>query len=209
MGQIILHYGITVLGSYLIGAIPFSYILGRVFAGIDIRKMGSGNPGATNLYRHAGPILGVPALLLDAAKGVVPVVLFSHLFGEPYLAYIAAACAVIGHMYTVFLGFKGGKGVATAAGVMIAVSWQLVLVALAVFVVTVAIFRYISLGSIMAATSIIVGSILFVIFGFGGYDWIFPVFCGIFGVLIITAHRKNIKRIITGEESKFSFKKKT
>jgi glycerol-3-phosphate acyltransferase PlsY len=112
-------------------------------------------------------------------------------------------------MYTIFLGFKGGKGVATSLGVMLAISWQITLIALGVFVLTVIIFRYISLGSVLGAVSIIVISILFPLFKIGGYDWVLPVFCGIFGLLIIFAHRANIKRIFSGEENKFMLRKKT
>lgn len=209
MWETILYYVITAVASYLFGALPFSYLLGKIFAGIDIRTMGSGNPGATNLYRNAGPKFGIPALILDVAKGVIPVVVFPLIFGEHHLIYIAGACAVTGHMYTIFLGFKGGKGVATSLGVMLAISWQITLIALGVFVLAIIIFRYISLGSVLGAVSIIVVSILFPVFGIGGYDWVLPVFCGIFGLLIIFAHRTNIKRIIKGEENKFTLRKKT
>lgn len=209
MWEIIIYYIITGIASYLIGAIPFSYLLGKLLAGMDIRKMGSGNPGATNLYRNAGPKLGIPALILDVAKGVIPVLVFPLVFGEHHLMYIAGACAVAGHMYTIFLGFKGGKGVATALGVMVAISWIMTVIALGVFVLTVAISRYISLGSVTGAVSIIVVSILLPIFHIGGFDWVLPVFCGIFGTLIILAHRTNIRRLFNGEENKFTFKKNT
>ncbi|MCP4230859.1 MAG: glycerol-3-phosphate 1-O-acyltransferase PlsY [bacterium] len=208
MWEIIIYYAITAVASYLLGAVPFSFLIGKIFAGIDICDMGSGNPGATNLYRNAGPAYGLPALVLDIAKGLVPAILLPLNFGEHHLVYVAGACAVAGHMYTVFLGFKGGKGVATALGVMVVISWEITFIALGVFVLTVIIFRYVSLGSVLAAVSIIVVSIIFPVFGIGGYDWVLSLFCGVFGLLVIFAHRKNIKRLLRGEEGKFSPGKK-
>jgi glycerol-3-phosphate acyltransferase PlsY len=204
--NVIIAYAVTVLGAYFLGAIPFSFILGRLFGGVDLRQVGSGNPGATNLYRSCGPVLGIIGLSLDVAKGAIPVLVFPLIFSPAYIVYAAGAAAVIGHMYTIFLGFKGGKGVATAAGVMLAISWQISLIALGIFLLVVIIFRFISLGSISAAVSIIISSILLPLFRVGGYDWALSIFCGVFGVLIIIAHRKNIKRLLKGEENKFSLK---
>jgi len=203
-----LAYPITATAAYLLGAVPFSWVLGRVFVGVDIRTVGSGNPGATNLFRINKP-LGVVGLLLDVAKGFFPTILLPIIFGNPYLTFVAAALAITGHMYTVFLGFRGGKGVATAVGAMLAVNWLIAVVAFSVFLVVLALFRYVSLGSICAAASIYVLSVLIPYLQSGAFNVPLIVFCWLFAAAIIYAHRANVRRLLRGEEKKFGVKRET
>src|ERR1700744_381284 len=152
-------YLIVGVVAYLLGSIPFGLILVRIFRKQDIRTQGSGNIGATNVIRSGGKGLGAVTFLLDAAKGYFAVLLAwqigSHLHQTQYqtqnLAATAAVCAILGHIYTVWLGFKGGKGVATAFGVFIALAPWPALASLGVFVLVFAVSRYVSLGSILAA----------------------------------------------------------
>ena len=193
--------------SCIVGALPFSWFLGKL-AGIDLRRVGSGNPGATNLYRAAGAQWGVPGLLLDVAKGVAPVAAAQWLF--PHLAaagVLAAAAAISGHIWTPFLGFRGGKGVATAAGSFLALNPLLILVAFAVFLAVVAATRYVSLGSISAAGAAFAGSFTVPLILRRPVDPYFVVFCGVCTGVIIYAHRRNISRMLAGTESKLGVRK--
>ena len=147
--------------SYLLGSIPFGYILVRIFQGVDVRSIGSGNIGATNVARSGSKGLAIATLVLDAFKGWLPVFLVLTLPVVPAsspvqlhtLATFAALMAVIGHMFPVWLGFKGGKGVATGLGVFLALAPKVVLITLALFLVIVALTRYVSLGSILASAA--------------------------------------------------------
>lgn len=200
----------AVLLGYLCGALPFGLWIGRIFRGVDVRTLGSGNLGATNVYRSLGPGLGLLTLLLDAAKGAVPVVLAPHLPGAAALpggidtaSILAGLSAVAGHVWTFLAGFKGGKGVATTAGVLLALSPPAFGVFALVFVVTVAISRYISLGSML-------GSVAFAIalaWSPGGV--MSPRFMvGVaIAVLVILRHRENIARLRRGEERRFSLRR--
>lgn len=198
------HYIVVAAGAFAAGSIPFSWILGRYGAGIDLLKIGSGNPGATNLYRTAGWQWGIPALLLDAAKGFVPVILSRVVFPETVAVDIVAATAAIaGHVWTPLLRFKGGKGVATAAGAFLGLNPWLVLIAVAVFILVVAITRYISIGSIIGSLVAFTGSFLLPVISGKAVNVPFVVFCGVCAAVIVFAHRKNIRRILKGEESKW------
>src|SRR5215207_11200817 len=140
------------LASYLVGAIPTSYLVGRLFRGIDLREHGSRNLGATNLYRVLGWRYAIPVGLLDGAKGMIPVLVFAPRFSSSELfALICGLVAVVGHVFSVFVGFKGGKGVATAAGVMLGLTPAPLGIALAVWVTLVFLTGYVSVGSIAAA----------------------------------------------------------
>lgn len=187
---------ILVLGSYLLGSIPTGLLLAKA-AGVDIRSSGSGNIGATNVYRTLGRTVGVLTLVGDCLKGLIPVLVARYL-GLPD-AWIAAAglAAFLGHVYTVFLGFKGGKGVATALGVFLGVSPLAVLGALVIFVLLVWKWRYISLGSIAAAAAMPLM-----------VAWLDrrPLLVGmtvIVSVLVIWKHRENISRLRAGTENRF------
>lgn len=187
---------ILVLGAYLLGSVPTGLLLAKA-AGVDIRSSGSGNIGATNVYRTLGRTVGVLTLVGDCLKGLIPVLAARYL-GLPD-AWIAAAglAAFLGHVYTVFLGFKGGKGVATALGVFLGVSPLAVLGALVTFVLLVWKWRYISLGSITAAAAM---PFLVALLDRR------PLLVGmtvVVAALVIWKHRENIARLRAGTENRF------
>ena len=143
------------IAAYFLGSIPFGLILAKLFGGADVRKAGSGNIGATNVARVVGPIAGILTLLLDAAKGSAAVLLAARLTNENATWMMVAAFFVLfGHCYPVWLKFSGGKGVATAAGIFLALSPYALLGALLLFILVVVYWRYVSLGSIAAASAI-------------------------------------------------------
>ena len=184
------------VAAYLVGSIPTGLLLGKA-AGIDVRASGSGNIGATNVYRTVGRKLGIATLVGDCLKGLLPVLLARYLGLSVAMVALVGLCAFIGHVYTIFLGFKGGKGVATALGVFLGISPLSVLGALAVFIATVAVWRYISLGSILAAA---VMPLIVWLQGSG------PEVSGmtlVVAVIVIWKHRTNIARLRDGSESKF------
>jgi len=186
------------LASYLIGAIPCGVVLTRIVGSEDIRKAGSGNIGATNVYRVAGRKLGVATLVLDALKGVIPVWVALRVFPDsPASVALVAAATFLGHLYPVYLGFKGGKGVATALGIFLVLSPLGVLAALVIFVALVWKWRYISLGSVCAAAAC-----PFLILYFERSLELFAV--GLFiGGMVIVRHRANIGRLLDGTENRF------
>ena len=198
----------TVAVSYLLGSIPFGYLLVRIFRGQDVRQTGSGNIGATNVARTGSKGLAIATLLLDALKGYIAVMLAfllaARALADPGQTYTAAAlagfCAVLGHMFPIWLRFKGGKGVATALGAFTALAPRAILVALVVFVVVVALTRYISLGSMAGAA----------VFPFAAW-WLNPftrtpsvlVLIAASSFLIIIRHKDNIRRLLAGSENRF------
>jgi acyl phosphate:glycerol-3-phosphate acyltransferase len=197
-------YLLTAVFSYLSGSIPFGYLLVRIFRGEDIRASGSGNIGATNVSRKS-PKLGLVTLALDALKGLVPVMIalpFARRCGvDPYvLASLAAFGAIVGHVFPVWLRFRGGKGVATGLGSWIALAPRGVLVMVIVFVVMVALFRYISLGSITAAAIFPAAARLL-----NDYHETpaVLVFMAASSLLIIAKHHRNLRRLLAGTENKF------
>ncbi len=214
---------IIILLSYLVGSIPNSIIISKAVKGIDIRKHGSGNAGGTNVMRVLGWKHGFLVILLDALKGAIAVVVIARLHYGPLpftnispfddftlVQIIAGMAAVVGHIWTIFAGFKGGKGIATALGMMLMLITIDMLIALGVFVLVVSISRYVSLGSIL--TAIAVPSVLYIrenVFhvDITGYDILFP-FIVAMSLLVIFTHRKNLVRLFNGSESKISFKKK-
>jgi len=187
-----------VVFAYLLGSIPVGVILGRL-KGVDPRKMGSGNIGATNVMRAAGKKLGVVTLILDAAKGFLPVVLATVLGVHVYVIALVGLAAFLGHVFPVFLRFKGGKGVATALGVYLAVSPVTILGAFVVFVIVAAIWRYVSLASMIGAMAVPIGLYLI------GAPWSFVVMAVLITLVVIVRHKDNIARLVKGTESKLSF----
>lgn len=187
---------IFVIGAYLIGSIPTGLLLGKAF-GVDIRTTGSGNIGATNVYRTLGRKVGVMTLVGDCLKGLIPVLVAKHL-GLPDLGLAAIGLAAfLGHVYTVFLGFKGGKGVATALGVFLGLSPLSVLLALAVFVGVLLKWRYVSLGSIVAAAAMpVIVAVL-------DQRLIMVAVTAVISCVVIQKHRENIRRLQAGTENKF------
>ncbi|OEU74456.1 MAG: acyl-phosphate glycerol 3-phosphate acyltransferase [Desulfuromonadales bacterium C00003093] len=189
---------LLLFAAYLIGAIPTGIIMTKLAGGEDIRKTGSGNIGASNVYRVAGRKLGVVTLIGDCLKAVIPLLIASQFFAcaGATLALVGLA-AFLGHCYPVYLGFKGGKGVATALGVFLIISPQTILCALAVFALILWRWRYISLASISAA-----GIAPFLTLLFERSLAIFLITLIIAGV-VIWRHRANIDRLLTGNENKF------
>ena len=185
--------------SYLVGAIPTSYLAGRIFRGIDLRKHGSGNLGATNLYRTLGWKYAVPVGLLDIAKGVVPVVLIAPLVsGSQRVAVACGVAAVIGHVYSVFVRFRGGKGVATAAGVMLGLAPVAIAALLVIWIAIVFATGYVSLGSIVAASLLPLAVWLL----HPGTRALLPVIA-LVAAGIVWLHRANIRRLLAGTENRF------
>lgn len=186
--------------AYLIGAIPCGIVLTRLFGKEDIRQAGSGNIGATNVYRVAGRGLGIATLVGDALKGVLPTLFAAQATGfSPAQVALVAAATFLGHLYPVYLGFKGGKGVATALGIFWVLSPMAVLVAFAVFALVLWKWRYISLGSISAAAAI-----PWLVLFFEGSAALFVAALFI-AAMVIVRHRTNIERLKNGSENTFNF----
>jgi acyl phosphate:glycerol-3-phosphate acyltransferase len=196
------------VAAYLLGSIPFGLLLAKLFAGADVRKEGSGNIGAANVARVVGPLAGVLTLVMDAAKGAGAVLLGARLSGDSATwMMIAGLAALIGHCYSIWLNFKGGKGVATAAGVFLVLSPISCLGSILLFALVAVFSRYASLGSIAAAAAM---PLLIYLFWAPHHA---PPPMITFGslaaaLLIIYKHDANIQRLVQGEEPKFSFGKK-
>lgn len=188
------------LASYFLGAIPTSHLVSRIFARIDLRQHGSGNLGATNLYRVLGWRYAVPVAFFDMAKGAIPVLIFAPQASDSTLFALACGvAAIVGHVFSVFVGFKGGKGVATAAGVMLGLTPLALGVAALVWVVLVRLTGYVSLGSIVAAAVLPVAVYLLERPIQREILWIDVAIAA--GVIVL--HRGNIQRLIRGTESRF------
>lgn len=195
---------ISAVTGYLLGSIPFGYLLVRAFRGADIRTTGSGNIGATNVARTS-PLLGIITLLLDVLKGIAAVALASRIFpGSKTLALIAACGAICGHVFPVWLRFRGGKGVATGLGSFLLLTPKAILLAVGFFVGMVAAFRYISLASITAAGSLPIFAVL--LSEAPGGTEIALVATGSF--LVIVKHHQNIRRLLSGTEPRFQLRRK-
>ncbi|MBN1595639.1 glycerol-3-phosphate 1-O-acyltransferase PlsY [candidate division FCPU426 bacterium] len=193
---------LVLAASYVLGSLPSAYLYAAM-RGVDIRKVGSGNPGATNVVRVFGVLPGILVLLLDAAKGFAAVQWLPHLTPVADADWLRVGCglaAIAGHTYTVFLRFKGGKGVATACGVFLGLAPQSALLALVPFVLVVAVTRYISAGSLAAA--LLFPPIIWFM-GEGGQNAIVFIMAVATGMMIILRHRANIHRILKGTENKF------
>ena len=196
---------VTLPIAYLLGSIPFGYLLVRFVRHEDIRTVGSGNIGATNVLRSGAKGLGIATLLLDLLKAYAAVVFARHLAPQNYdLAVGAAVAAVLGHVFPVWLGFRGGKGVASALGVFLALVPMAALVSLAVFVVVVLLSRYVSLASILGAAVMPIAGIALVSVRspmvIGGFIFL--------SLLVIVKHQANIRRLLAGTEHRFGAAKK-
>jgi len=189
--------------AYLLGSIPFGYILVRLFRKQDVREQGSGNIGATNVARSGGTKLGIVTLILDVGKAYAAVEIAKHLAPGNYdVAVAAAVAAIMGHIFPVWLGFRGGKGAASALGVILALTWPSAIGILLVFIAVFALTRYVSLASI-------IGSATFPLFGFYFVAQHTPMvkFGFVFiSILIIVKHHDNIRRLMNGTESRFGVK---
>jgi glycerol-3-phosphate acyltransferase PlsY len=218
---------LTVVVSYLVGSIPFGYLLVRIFRGEDVRESGSGNIGATNVSRKS-PALGGLTLLLDVLKGSAAVVISIWLNPPSVLAHAhtlwyqnlppalspmtaeraagAALFAVVGHMFPIWLKFRGGKGVATGLGSFVLIAPKAVLAAVGVFVVVVLAFRYVSLGSIVAVA--LFPLLVWLLHQYGA-SWLALGFMSLTSLLIVVRHHQNIRRLLAGTENRFGWKRGT
>jgi glycerol-3-phosphate acyltransferase PlsY len=194
----VIEDALIVVGGYLLGSIPFGYVIPRLVRREDIRRHGSGNVGASNVWRVYGRSLGIPVALLDVAKGFVPA-LVGLLVGGDWVAVLAGAAAMIGHARPVFLGFsKGGKMVATAGGVAFALAPLAAIGCLVVWLVTFAAFRYASAASMVAATALPLLSYAF------GASWPIVGFTALAALGVIALHRHNVRRLLAGTEPRFT-----
>lgn len=201
------HALLAVLASYLLGAVPFGLLMARLIKGVDLREVGSGNIGATNAMRVLGRPLGLVAFFLDFAKGLVPTTVFAGYAPEldeitPYLAAsLCGTAAVVGHCFPVYLGFKGGKGVATGMGAIVGVDWRVAVAAGVVWLVALVTTRFVSLASIAMGVAFPVAAAVF------EPDAVaFIVACALLTLLVIARHRPNIARIRAGTEPRIGKK---
>ena len=197
----------VLIGAYVLGAVPFGYLISRA-RGVDITGVGSGNIGATNVMRELGPKVALPVFVLDVSKGLVPALVAKYLIPRPdwistqeEFAFLAGIVAVLGHCLSPFLGFRGGKGVATGLGALTGAAPLVALTVLSVFSILFAATRYVSLASIIAAIAIPVAG-----WAFGDPPTLVCAYAA-FGAFIIIRHRGNIRRLIDGTERRFSFRK--
>lgn len=202
---------IGLVTAYLLGSIPSAVWIGKSFFNIDVREHGSGNAGASNTLRVLGKKAGITVLLIDFLKGLAAssLVFLQHKLIPGTSEFrqwqlIFGVVAVLGHVYPIFAGFKGGKGIATLLGMVVGISWPVSLMCLATFIIVVSLTRYISLGS-MLGTAL---SPLFVLMIYGAQETFFLYFCCALGVMVIYTHRTNVERLRAGTESKLSFSKK-
>jgi glycerol-3-phosphate acyltransferase PlsY len=203
-----------IIGAYLAGGIPFGYLAGKILKGIDIREYGSRNVGATNVFRVIGKGPGISVYLLDALKGLLPVLLAKLLWPaqqpqQQWFHVAVALAAILGHVFTPYLRFKGGKGVATASGAMLGLAPLPLLASLVTFAIVFGATRYVSLGSICASIVFPIGVAIQLILK--GEDPFAPMLAvGWFVVLLIlVTHKANIVRLVQGKENRISFKKNT
>lgn len=196
--------GVIILG-YLIGAIPFGVIIGRLTRGIDVRDYGSGSMGMANVLRTVGARAGVFVFLADTAKGAVAVALAWLIFASlpdmvAWGQMAGGAAAVIGHSWPIYVGFRGGRGVTTGFGALMVMSWPVGLICFAIFIAVVALSRYVSLGSMLAGLSMLVFMILF--YFLGQADFAYIVYGLIIVPIVIFRHLGNIRRLLSGIEAK-------
>jgi glycerol-3-phosphate acyltransferase PlsY len=190
---------LLVLAAYMTGAFPTSYVVARLVRGIDLRQHGSGNLGATNAYRVLGWRPALPIVIVDILKGFLPAAFFTAWDGQPspYWALAYGAAAILGHVYSVYVGFRGGKGVATSAGVLLALAPLAVLAGLVLWAAVVFFTGYVSLGSVLA--SLLVPVAILLLEGTGPILWLT---IGL-AAFVVYAHRSNIKRLLEGREHRF------
>ena len=187
-------------GAYLAGSIPFGFLIGKM-RGVDVRTVGSKNIGATNVFRTVGKTWGLLAFLCDFLKGLVPVLLAKTFGGEAHLPLAVGLMTVVGHMFTCFMKFKGGKGIATGFGMLVGLIPWLVLVAFGIWAVTVWLSHYISLGSCVAAAFLAV-AVWFPWLSPGRSDLPLCVVVTLVGLVAIYKHKSNIRRLLAGCENK-------
>lgn len=204
--------------SYLIGSVPFGFVIPRLFKGIDIREHGSKNVGATNVMRVLGPKYGIPTFLLDCFKGALPIIIIRYVLGIEQLnlingydvVIIYGAAAVLGHVFPLYIGFKGGKAVATGVGAVIALNPIVGLSGIAICIALAYITKYVSIGSVVATFLVGVGMYVWAIFVDNNFSEqiINIIIVSVLVVFIIFKHRKNFVRLAKGTENKIGQRKK-
>lgn len=186
--------------SYLLGSIPFGYLIFFLTEKKDIRSLGSGNIGATNVLRNKGKLAGFLTLFLDALKGALPVIYGRQHFEAPEILALAGLAVVAGHIFPVFLAFRGGKGVGTFLGFWALFDWRIMLVFLVVFLLLAVLTRYVSLASLSAAAGVFLAALVLKV------EWVAMITL-LMVLLIFLRHRENIKRLLAGRENRLSLKK--
>ena len=198
-----IEYAVVIIVSYLVGSIPSGLILGRI-RGIDVREYGSGNIGTTNVLRTLGKKFGAIVMAADLLKGVVAVLLARYVIGAPAGEMAAALAVVAGHDWSLYLRFRGGRGVATSAGALIVMAPLVAAAGIVTFVAVVALTRYVSLGSIAAAAGTVIVMAVFTALDRAPFEYL--IFIGIAVALIVFQHRENVARLLAGTENKLGQK---
>ena len=203
----------VIIASYILGSIPTAVWVGKWFFNTDVRNYGSGNAGATNTIRVLGPVAAIPVFVIDLLKGFCAVELTYlcksnfHEHNEIFALFkvVISMIVVIGHVFPLFAGFRGGKGIATSLGVILALFPISAIIATCIFIIGLLISHYVSLSSLIAAFIFPFVNI----FVFDIREWAYLIFVIVLSLFVIFSHRKNIRRLLKGEEAKFFFKKKT
>ena len=214
--SIIFSYLLSAAAAYLLGSISFSIIITKIFAGTDVRAHGSGNAGATNVLRTVGKLPATITFICDLLKCVVAILLsmliarLFHLDGEfsQYIRYTAGIFCMIGHIYPLYYGFKGGRGVTTAAAIMLVLDWRCFLIGIGIFILIVFITRIVSLGSLIATASIPVTTLIFQMADHQKYAITDALLVAVIMVIVFVMHRENIMRLLKGTEPRIQSKTK-
>ena len=197
-GKSLVEIVLLLIASYLIGSIPFALLVGKIFFNKDLRKHGSGNLGASNAFRILGKKAGIVILTLDIVKGAIPVILGSWLAPEYFHIFIFGLAAAVGHVFSIFIKFQGGKAVATSGGAVLGFNPLLFLILLSTFLIMLKLTKYVSVASSVAAVMFVISSLFL-------QDWFMIILSIIVAILVITKHISNFKRIKAGTESKIKF----
>ena len=196
-----MNQALVLVVAYLLGSIPFAYLAGRL-NGVDLRTVGSGNLGATNVFRTLGRTVGIVVMVLDIAKGALAVLIAQWVVGGAWWPIAAGALAILGHVFPVWTGFKGGKGVAVGAGALIGLVPAASGVLIVLWVLIVVLTRYVSVASIVCALAAAPLAWAF------GAPWSYVIFIGLAGLFVIIKHRENITRLLAGTENRIQFGRK-
>ena len=186
--------------GYLLGSFPSGYLAGRIAKGIDIRSLGSGSTGATNVLRHIGKRAAITVFLIDVFKGVIAILLAKYFLLNDSLQVTVGLSTLIGHIWPIWLNWRGGKAVATGLGIFLGLSWQVGLATLGIFILTIALFRIVSLASVIASLALPI--IMFISFNNSNFSLPFLVISLLATTLVIWRHRENISRLLKGKEPK-------
>ena len=186
--------------GYLLGSFPSGYLAGRIAKGIDIRSLGSGSTGATNVLRHIGKRAAITVFLIDVFKGVLAILLAKYFLLNDSLQVTVGLSTLIGHIWPIWLNWRGGKAVATGLGIFLGLSWQVGLATLGIFILTISLFRIVSLASVIASLALPI--IMFISFNNSNFSLPFLVISLLATTLVVWRHRENILRLLKGKEPK-------